>query len=82
MVAKAVDGLLLATVYTCVESSTSYSQSVCIPSSLWIIQHSLSSFSDSDRVSDPSDSGSRSTSRDTGESVHRQCYLIKYRDGS
>ena len=33
----------------------------------WIIQRSLSSFSDSGGVSGPSDSGSRSTSGDTGE---------------
>ena len=33
----------------------------------WVIQHTLSSFSDSDRVFGPSDSGSRSTSGDTGE---------------
>ena len=32
-----------------------------------IVQHSLSSFSDSDGVSGPSDSGSRSSSGDTGE---------------
>ena len=40
----------------------------------WIIQHSLSSFSDSGGVSAPSDSGSRSTSGDTGEG---ECELIE-----
>ena len=40
----------------------------------WIIQHSLSSFSDSGGVSGPSDSGSRSTSGDTGEGG---CELIE-----
>ena len=38
-----------------------------VVSSHWIIQHSVSSFSDSGGVSGPSDSGSRSTSGDTGE---------------
>ena len=38
-----------------------------VDSSDWIIQHSLSSFSEDGGVSGPSDSGSRSTSGDTGE---------------
>ena len=43
-------------------------QSVGVLCSLWVIQHSLSSFSDdSGGVSGPGDSGSRSTSGDTGE---------------
>ena len=33
----------------------------------WVIQHSLGSLGDSGGVSGPSDSGSRSTSGDTGE---------------
>ena len=33
----------------------------------WVIQHSLGSLDDSGGVSGPSDSGSRSTSGDTGE---------------
>ena len=41
----------------------------------WIIQHSLSSFIDSGGVSGPSDSGSRSTSGDTGEG---QQIRVKY----
>ena len=45
----------------------SHSQSVCVLCSLWVIQHSLISFSDSGGVSGPSDSGSRSSSGDTGE---------------
>ena len=65
--AESLDGLLLATVATCVKSSQSPSQSVGVLCSHWVIQHSLSSFGDSDRVSGPSDSGSRSTSGDTGE---------------
>ena len=48
-------------------SSQSHRQSVDVLCSHWVIQHTLSSFSDSDRVSGPSDSGSRSTSGDTGE---------------
>ena len=54
---------------TSVESSNSpcHSQSVGVVCSDWVIQHSLSSFSDSGGVSGPSDSGSRSTSGDTGE---------------
>ena len=44
-------------------------------SSYWIIQHSLSSFSDSGRVSGPSDSGSRSTSGDTGEGDQVFCSI-------
>ena len=54
---------------TCVDSwcSPSHSQCVGVLCSDWVIQHSLSSFSDSGGVSGPSDSGSRSTSEDTGE---------------
>ena len=40
---------------------------MCVLCSHCIVQHSLSSFSDSDGVSGPSDSGSRSSSGDTGE---------------
>ena len=48
--------------------SPSHSQSVGVQCSHWVIQHRLISFSDdSDRVSGPGDSGSRSTSGDTGE---------------
>ena len=61
---ESLDGLLFDTVHT---QSLSHSQSVSVLCSHWVIQHSLSSFSDSDRVSGPSDSGSRSTSRGTGE---------------
>ena len=46
----------------------------------WIIQHSLISFSDSGGVSGPSDSGSRSTSGDTGEGELREYYIPKYSD--
>ena len=54
---------------TCVEYRyiPSRSQSVRVLFSLWVIQHSLISFSDSDGVSGPSDSCSRSSSGDTGE---------------
>ena len=48
--------------------SPSHSQSVGVQCSHWVIQHSLISFSDdSVCVSGPGDSGSRSTSGDTGE---------------
>ena len=47
--------------------SPSHSQSVGIVSSHWIIQQSLSSFGENNKTSGPSDSGSRSTSGDTGE---------------
>ena len=58
---------------TCVESLyiPSHSQSVCVMCIDWIIQHSLISFSDSGGVSGPSDSGSRSSSGDTGEGERR-----------
>ena len=66
------------------------SQSVCVLCSRSIVQHSLSSFSDSDRVSGPSDSGSRSSSGDTGEGelrigsieirVQSESYSIRYGD--
>ena len=71
---------------TCVKSLyiPSHSQSVRVLFSLWVIQHSLISFSDSGGVSGPSDSGSRSSSGDTCEGelrtgsiqvrVHTQCY--------
>ena len=51
-----------------------YVQSLCH-------QHSLSSFSDRDRVSGPSDSGSRSTSGDTGEGELRT-WPIEVRDNN
>ena len=66
---------------TCVDSSSSHSQSVGVLCSHWIIQHSLScSFSDSGGVSGPSDSGSRSTSGDTGEGqlVRVICHISRY----
>ena len=47
--------------------SPSHSQSVGVLCSHWVIQHSLGSLGDSGGVSGPSDSGSRSTSGDTGE---------------
>ncbi|CAI8054376.1 hypothetical protein GBAR_LOCUS29679, partial [Geodia barretti] len=48
--------------------SPSHSQSVGVLCSHWVIQHSLScSLGDSGGVSGPSDSGSRSTSGDTGQ---------------
>ena len=72
---------------TCVESLyiPCHSQSVCVLCSLWVIQHSLISFSDSGGVSGPSDSGSRSSSGDTGEGERRtgsmiqcQCNIPRY----
>ena len=52
---------------TSIISFSSHIQSMCVLCSLSVIQHSLISFSDSDGVSGPSDSGSRSSSGDTGE---------------
>ena len=72
---------------TCVESLyiPSHSQSVCVMCIDWVIQHSLISFSDSGGVSGPSDSGSRSSSGDTGEGERRtgsmiqcQCNIPRY----
>ena len=63
--AELVDGLLLATVQ--VYSPAVVTARVWVVCSGWVIQHSLGSFSDdSGGVSGPSDSGSRSTSGDTG----------------
>ena len=66
---RCVIGWLIISHSTCVESSQSlsHSQSVSVLCSHWVIQDSLISFSDSDRVSGPSDSVSRSTKRDTSE---------------
>ena len=59
MLAEADDGLLLATVQVYILSSISHSQSAGVLCSHWVIQHSLSSFSDdSGRVSGPRYSGS------------------------
>ena len=67
MLAEAVDGLLLYSHSTSVFSLSSHSQCVGVLCRLCIIQDSHSSLGDSGGVSGPSDSGSRSTSRDTGE---------------
>ena len=63
---------------------------MCVLCSHYIVQHSLISFSDSDGVSGPSDSGSRSSSGDTGEGelrigsievrVQSESYSIRYGD--
>ena len=57
--------------------SPCHSQRVCVLCIDWIIQHSLISFSDSGGVSGPSDSGSRSSSGDTGEGERRTGSLIQ-----
>ena len=79
---------------TLVESSQSpsHSQSVGVGSSCNIIESSQCISHGSGRVSGPSDSGSRSTSGDTGEGelragsievrVHSQCHTSWYGDGS
>ena len=73
MLAESEDGLLLDTVHY-----SSHSQSVCVLCSHSIVQHSLISFSDSDGVSGPSDSGGRSSSGDTGEGhlVRVKCHIV------
>ena len=46
---------------------SSKTESMDVEWSLWVTQHSRSSLGDSGWVSGPSDSGSRSTSGDTGD---------------